>query len=237
MVHDDDVEKFKEKLAGGQYMNPDAKHTTTQPHMKIVATNISESDWHPSLSLTADPLEVDAGNMISTSSQDIKLSSRWNGLPAPATQALSSSITDSTPQEIQINVKELGPSELKLQITICTDKTALDLKRAVAEKSDLAEAGDLQLSYEIERLRDKITKLEAHDAMLVTLIEKEELTGDAQELRFVQTSKPSVTRELRESCISRRRNITSKNPQTVSSPIERRFLSLVRQWEKKRENL
>ncbi|KAG1764965.1 hypothetical protein EV702DRAFT_1213908 [Suillus placidus] len=103
---------------------------------------------------------------------------------------------DSTPQEIQINVK--GPSELKLQITICTDKTGLDLKRAVAEKSDLAEAGDLQLSYEIERLGDKITKLEAHDAMLVTLIEKEELTGDAQELRFVQKSKPSMTRELRE---------------------------------------
>jgi ubiquilin len=31
----------------------------------------------------------------------------------------------------------LGPSELKLQITISTDKTVLDLKEAIAEKSDV----------------------------------------------------------------------------------------------------
>ena len=30
-----------------------------------------------------------------------------------------------------------GPSELKLQITITTDKTVLDLKQAIAEKSDV----------------------------------------------------------------------------------------------------
>lgn len=30
-----------------------------------------------------------------------------------------------------------GPSELKLQITIATDKTVLDLKQAIAEKSDV----------------------------------------------------------------------------------------------------
>lgn len=30
-----------------------------------------------------------------------------------------------------------GPSELKLQITITTDKTVLDLKEAIAEKSDV----------------------------------------------------------------------------------------------------
>ncbi|KAG1783450.1 hypothetical protein EV702DRAFT_1062540 [Suillus placidus] len=51
---------------------------------------------------------------------------------------------DSTPQEIQINVK--GPSELKLQITISTDKTVLDLKRAIAEKSDV-EADRQRLLY------------------------------------------------------------------------------------------
>ena len=30
-----------------------------------------------------------------------------------------------------------GPSELKLQITISTDKTVADLKQAIAEKSDV----------------------------------------------------------------------------------------------------
>ncbi|KAG2155518.1 PhoX domain-containing protein, partial [Suillus clintonianus] len=62
----------------------------------------------------------------------------------------------------------------------------------------LAGPGDLQLSYEIARLGDKITKLEAHDAMLDTLIKKAELTGDAQELRLLQRSKSSMARELRE---------------------------------------
>ncbi|KAG2156578.1 PhoX domain-containing protein [Suillus bovinus] len=62
----------------------------------------------------------------------------------------------------------------------------------------LAGPGDLQLSYEIERLGDKIAKLEAHDVMLDTLIKKAELTGDAQELRLLQKSKSSMTRELRE---------------------------------------
>jgi sorting nexin-25 len=62
----------------------------------------------------------------------------------------------------------------------------------------LAGPGDLQLSYEIARLGDKITKLDAHDAMLDTLIKKAELTGDAQELRLLQKSKSSMTRELRE---------------------------------------
>ncbi|KAG0700658.1 PhoX domain-containing protein [Suillus ampliporus] len=62
----------------------------------------------------------------------------------------------------------------------------------------LAGPGDLQLSYEIARLGDKITKLEAHDAMLDTLIKKAELTGDTQELRLLQKSKSSMARELRE---------------------------------------
>ncbi|KAG2052752.1 hypothetical protein BDR06DRAFT_957470 [Suillus hirtellus] len=58
----------------------------------------------------------------------------------------------STPQEIQINVK--GPSELKLQITISTDKTVLDLKRAIAEKSDV-EADRQRLIYSGRVLKDE----------------------------------------------------------------------------------
>ncbi|RPD82274.1 PhoX domain-containing protein [Lentinus tigrinus ALCF2SS1-7] len=62
----------------------------------------------------------------------------------------------------------------------------------------LAGPGDLQLSHEIERLSNKVNKLQTQDAMLDTLIKKAELTGDAQELRLLRKSKSSLTRELRE---------------------------------------
>ncbi|KAG2746757.1 hypothetical protein P692DRAFT_20807703 [Suillus brevipes Sb2] len=59
---------------------------------------------------------------------------------------------DTPSQEIQINVK--GPSELKLQITISTDKTVLDLKRAIADKSDV-EADRQRLIYSGRVLKDE----------------------------------------------------------------------------------
>ncbi|KZP25278.1 hypothetical protein FIBSPDRAFT_855816 [Athelia psychrophila] len=62
----------------------------------------------------------------------------------------------------------------------------------------LAAPGDLQLSYEIARLGNKISDLESQDIMLDTLIKKAELTGDHQELRLLQKSKSSMSRELRE---------------------------------------
>ncbi|EGN93572.1 hypothetical protein SERLA73DRAFT_97505 [Serpula lacrymans var. lacrymans S7.3] len=57
------------------------------------------------------------------------------------------------PSEIQINVK--GPSELKLQITISTDKTVLELKQAIAEKSDV-EADRQRLIYSAGLLNDTL---------------------------------------------------------------------------------
>ncbi|KAH9849249.1 PXA domain-containing protein [Lenzites betulinus] len=62
----------------------------------------------------------------------------------------------------------------------------------------LAGPGDLQLSHEIERLSNKVGKLQTQDAMLDTLIKKAELSGDAQELRLLRRSKGALTRELRE---------------------------------------
>ncbi|KAF9567795.1 PhoX domain-containing protein [Agrocybe pediades] len=62
----------------------------------------------------------------------------------------------------------------------------------------LAAPGDLQLSYEISRLGENISNLEAQEAMLDTLIKKAELTGDTQELRLLTKSKNSMNRELRE---------------------------------------
>ncbi|KAJ7597461.1 PhoX domain-containing protein [Mycena floridula] len=62
----------------------------------------------------------------------------------------------------------------------------------------LAAPGDLQLSYEISRLGDKLANLQAQDIMLDTLIKKAELTGDTQELKLLTKSKSSLNREIRE---------------------------------------
>ncbi|ETW86423.1 hypothetical protein HETIRDRAFT_406535 [Heterobasidion irregulare TC 32-1] len=60
-------------------------------------------------------------------------------------------MTESTPSEIQINVK--GPSELKLQITISTDKTVRELKQAIADQSAV-EADRQRLIYSGRVLKD-----------------------------------------------------------------------------------
>ncbi|KII94258.1 hypothetical protein PLICRDRAFT_102369 [Plicaturopsis crispa FD-325 SS-3] len=62
----------------------------------------------------------------------------------------------------------------------------------------LAAPGDLQLSYEIQRLGDKVSNLQAQDLMLDSLIKKAELTGDTQELKLLSRSKSSMGREIRE---------------------------------------
>lgn len=68
----------------------------------------------------------------------------------------------------------------------------------VKESFQLAGPGDLQLSYEIGRLENKLKELEAHATMLDTLIKKAELTGDTQELRLLRKAKSSMTREIRQ---------------------------------------
>ncbi|KAI0059452.1 PhoX domain-containing protein [Artomyces pyxidatus] len=78
------------------------------------------------------------------------------------------------------------------------EEKAEDRADAKQENFQLAGPGDLQLSYEIERLSDKISTLQTQDAMLDTLIKKAELTGDAQELRLLRRSKSAMTREFRE---------------------------------------
>jgi sorting nexin-25 len=61
----------------------------------------------------------------------------------------------------------------------------------------LAVPGDLQLSYEIARITEKISSLRVQDSILDSLIKKAELTGDAQELRLLKKSKSSMGRDLR----------------------------------------
>jgi ubiquilin len=70
-------------------------------------------------------------------------------------------MSDESGSELQINVKGIvlfsiasmygniiaaGPNELKLQIAISSDKTVLELKQAIAEKSDV-EADRQRLIY------------------------------------------------------------------------------------------
>ncbi|THU99580.1 ubiquitin-like protein [Dendrothele bispora CBS 962.96] len=57
----------------------------------------------------------------------------------------------SNANEIQINVK--GPNELKLQISISTDKTVSELKQVIASKSDV-EADRQRLIYSGRVLKD-----------------------------------------------------------------------------------
>ncbi|KIJ53798.1 hypothetical protein M422DRAFT_775777 [Sphaerobolus stellatus SS14] len=73
-----------------------------------------------------------------------------------------------------------------------------DMADPTAGNFELAAPGDLQLSYDIDRLGEKIAKLQSQDAMLDTLIRKAELTGDEQELRLLSKSKSATERELRE---------------------------------------
>lgn len=61
-----------------------------------------------------------------------------------------------------------------------------------------AAPGDLQLSYEIDRLSQNIVRLQAQQTMLNTLIKKAELAGDTQELRLLRKSQNAMMRELRE---------------------------------------
>lgn len=56
------------------------------------------------------------------------------------------SIVSSEPNDKRSHWQPLGPSELKLQLTINIDKTVADLKQAIAEKSDV-EADRQRLIY------------------------------------------------------------------------------------------
>lgn len=62
----------------------------------------------------------------------------------------------------------------------------------------IAAPGDLQLSYEIDRLAEKVSKLQAQETILDALIRKAELTGDGQELKILRRSKAAMEREMRE---------------------------------------
>ncbi|KAI0033978.1 PhoX domain-containing protein [Vararia minispora EC-137] len=85
--------------------------------------------------------------------------------------------------------------------------------------------GDLQLSYEIARLSNKLSALQTQDAMLDTLIKKADLSGDTQELQLLRRSKSALTREMREIAFQR----TQYEQQDVANRLipERTRLSIV----------
>ncbi|KAI0046622.1 PhoX domain-containing protein [Auriscalpium vulgare] len=106
----------------------------------------------------------------------------------------ANSVLDSSPDP---SLFVDGPRGLPLE-DIDEEETAEANADAKQENFQLAGPGDLQLSYEIARLSDKIYNLQTQEAMLDTLIKKAELTGDAQELRLLRRSKSAMSREYRE---------------------------------------
>ncbi|PFH52254.1 hypothetical protein AMATHDRAFT_140583 [Amanita thiersii Skay4041] len=84
---------------------------------------------------------------------------------------------------------------------IDSDDTGTDEQddpQATQSHFQLAGPGDLQLSYEIARLAEKVSKLLTQDGLLDNLLKKAELTGDAQELKLLRKSRAAIHRELRE---------------------------------------
>ncbi|KAG9086407.1 hypothetical protein FRC07_013096, partial [Ceratobasidium sp. 392] len=64
------------------------------------------------------------------------------------------STAPASAEEVTLNIK--GPSELKLSITIALSKTVLELKQAIAEKSDVS-ADRQRLIYSGRVLKDEDT--------------------------------------------------------------------------------
>lgn len=73
------------------------------------------------------------------------------------------------------------------------------LPTAMFDTSDirLARPGDLHLPLEIERITQMIDKLGRQEAVVVTMMNKAELTGIASELKILSKSQDSLLRELR----------------------------------------
>jgi ubiquilin len=96
--------------------------------------------------------------------------------------------------EIQINVK--GPSELKLQITISTAKTVLELKQAIAEKSDV-EADRQRLIYSGRVLKDEdqlsVYKVQSsHTIHMVKGVSRSAASSSAQQASSTPASIPTM---------------------------------------------
>lgn len=75
------------------------------------------------------------------------------------------------------------------------------LENSIAEESlpyRPASPGDLQLSFDIAQLSNKIMHLETQETMLDNLIRKAELTGETQELKLLDQSKSAIIREVRD---------------------------------------
>ncbi|KAG2010441.1 ubiquitin-60S ribosomal protein L40 fusion protein, variant 3 [Coprinopsis cinerea AmutBmut pab1-1] len=100
--------------------------------------------------------------------------------------------SESTNNEIQVNIK--GPSELKLQITISTDKTVQELKQAIAEKSDVA-ADRQRLIYSGRVLKDEdllsVYKIQSsHTIHMVKGVAKGAGSGSGSSTGASSTSQP-----------------------------------------------
>ncbi|KAI0275459.1 hypothetical protein BC834DRAFT_50961 [Gloeopeniophorella convolvens] len=94
--------------------------------------------------------------------------------------------------EIVINVK--GPSELKLQITINTDKTVADLKQAIAEKSDVpADRQRLIYSGRVLKDEDQLSVYKIQTSHTIHMVKGAARTTGASSSAQTSTSQPLPT--------------------------------------------
>lgn len=118
------------------------------------------------------------------------------------TKRRSPSLPAGTPAEIpndRFSAKSTSTGHKGLfDDDIENDEQSEEVENRSSGNFSIAEPGELQLYYDIERLTEKVSKLQSHDAMLDTLIRKAELTGDTQGLRLLNKSKSATVRELRE---------------------------------------
>ncbi|KIL71150.1 hypothetical protein M378DRAFT_65395 [Amanita muscaria Koide BX008] len=84
--------------------------------------------------------------------------------------------SDASSQEITINIK--GPSELKLQITISTVKTVLELKQAIAARSDVpAERQRLIYSGRVLKDDDQLSTYKIQSSHTIHMVKGVARTG------------------------------------------------------------
>lgn len=116
---------------------------------------------------------------------------RVSGLPSDSTLELGSGFLPSG--------DDRGKTAAGSDDEVDADEDRGDENDTASQGSfQLAGPGDLQLTYEIARLSDKLTNLQSQDFMLDRLIKKAELTGDTQESRLLQKSQSALNREIRE---------------------------------------
>lgn len=199
-------ERATPPLQSGPLQAPPIKSSSS--NLELLMSSTHDIDGSPSSTSSRAPLFDDPED---PSMRDLAAQSRTvEAIQAALTDIIAldeqrESSPDPNLSESFQSSSALAPAGDSRRRQVIFDDELLDDEDRTEEEENithgtfqLAGPGDLQLSHEIARLTTNISKIQAQDVMLDTLIKKAELTGDAQELRLLRKSKSSLTKELRE---------------------------------------